>query len=128
MLTHCTALWILFLLGMTKVLFSLLPAFSLTGNRDRGGRAVLQVCTRAQVWAGEACTVNNLTCLLGYYHSTLRWDSCLIPVIQHQSVKSSNLTNKRLVEITFTPAVSLLYSIIHRTDSFTSLRFNFFLY
>lgn len=52
-----------------------LSTFAHTGNRDRGGRAVLQVCTRAQVWAGEACTVNNLTCLLGYYHSTLRWGS-----------------------------------------------------
>ncbi|XP_072250491.1 pleckstrin homology domain-containing family G member 4B isoform X2 [Leuresthes tenuis] len=47
-------------------------AVILPGSRDRSGRAVLQVCTRAQVWAGETCTVNDLTCLLGYYHSTLR--------------------------------------------------------
>ncbi|XP_029307972.1 pleckstrin homology domain-containing family G member 4B isoform X2 [Cottoperca gobio] len=47
-------------------------AVILPGNRDRSGRAVLQVCTRAQVWAGESCTVNDLTCLLGYYYSTLR--------------------------------------------------------
>ncbi|KAM9851529.1 pleckstrin homology domain-containing family G member 4B [Aulostomus maculatus] len=47
-------------------------AVILTGSRDRGGRAVLQVCTRAQVWAGESCTVSDLTCLLGYYYSTLR--------------------------------------------------------
>nr|XP_046255609.1 pleckstrin homology domain-containing family G member 4B isoform X2 [Scatophagus argus] len=47
-------------------------AVILPGNRDRSGRAVLQVCTRAQVWAGENCTVNDLTCLLGYYYSTLR--------------------------------------------------------
>ncbi|KAM7420674.1 hypothetical protein PAMA_015071 [Pampus argenteus] len=47
-------------------------AVILPGNRDRNGRAVLQVCTRAQVWAGESCTVSDLTCLLGYYHSTLR--------------------------------------------------------
>lgn len=49
-----------------------LLAFSLPGNRDRSGRSVLQVCTRAQVWAGESCTVNDLICLLGYYYSTLR--------------------------------------------------------
>lgn len=49
-----------------------LLALSLPGSRDRGGRAVLQVCARAQVWAGESCTVNDLTCLLGYYYSTLR--------------------------------------------------------
>ncbi|XP_068999040.1 pleckstrin homology domain-containing family G member 4B isoform X1 [Embiotoca jacksoni] len=47
-------------------------AVILPGNGDRSGRAVLQVCTRAQVWAGETCTVNDLTCLLGYYYSTLR--------------------------------------------------------
>ncbi|KAM7383575.1 hypothetical protein PAMP_003215 [Pampus punctatissimus] len=47
-------------------------AVILPGNRDRCGRAVLQVCTRAQVWTGESCTINDLTCLLGYYHSTLR--------------------------------------------------------
>ncbi|XP_020492802.2 pleckstrin homology domain-containing family G member 4B isoform X1 [Labrus bergylta] len=47
-------------------------AVMLPGNRDRSGRAVLQVCTRAQVWAGESCTVSDLTCLLGYYYSTLR--------------------------------------------------------
>ncbi|XP_074509940.1 pleckstrin homology domain-containing family G member 4B isoform X3 [Sebastes fasciatus] len=47
-------------------------AVMLPGNRDRSGRAVLQVCSRAQVWAGESCTVSDLTCLLGYYYSTLR--------------------------------------------------------
>ncbi|XP_070691419.1 pleckstrin homology domain-containing family G member 4B [Pempheris klunzingeri] len=47
-------------------------AVILPGNRDRSGRSVLQVCTRAQVWAGESCTVTDLTCLLGYYYSTLR--------------------------------------------------------
>ncbi|XP_041650011.1 pleckstrin homology domain-containing family G member 4B isoform X2 [Cheilinus undulatus] len=47
-------------------------AVILPGNRDRSGRAVLQVCTRAQVWAGESCMVSDLTCLLGYYYSTLR--------------------------------------------------------
>ncbi|CAG6015570.1 unnamed protein product [Menidia menidia] len=59
---------------MTDVSQELLTsgAVILPGNRDRSGRAVLQVCTRAQVWAGETCTVNDLTCLLGYYHSTLR--------------------------------------------------------
>ncbi|XP_061918994.1 pleckstrin homology domain-containing family G member 4B isoform X4 [Entelurus aequoreus] len=47
-------------------------AVILPGSRDRSGRAVLQVCTRAQVWAGESCTVHDLTCLMAYYHSTLR--------------------------------------------------------
>ncbi|KAM3873361.1 pleckstrin homology domain-containing family G member 4B [Diretmus argenteus] len=47
-------------------------AIVVPGNRDRSGRAVLQVCTRAQVWAGESCTAKDLTCLLGYYYSTLR--------------------------------------------------------
>ncbi|XP_057689818.1 pleckstrin homology domain-containing family G member 4B isoform X3 [Corythoichthys intestinalis] len=47
-------------------------AIILPGNRDRSGRAVLQVCTRAQVWAGESCTAHDLTTLLVYLHSTLR--------------------------------------------------------
>ncbi|XP_067367342.1 pleckstrin homology domain-containing family G member 4B isoform X1 [Channa argus] len=47
-------------------------AVIMPGNRDRSGRAVLQVCTRAQVWADKSCTVNDLTCLLGYYYSMLR--------------------------------------------------------
>ncbi|XP_041707960.2 pleckstrin homology domain-containing family G member 4B isoform X3 [Coregonus clupeaformis] len=47
-------------------------AIILPGNRDLGGRPVLQVCTRGRVWAGESCTAKNLTCLLGYYYSTLR--------------------------------------------------------
>uniref|UniRef100_A0A1A8EK77 Pleckstrin homology domain containing, family G (With RhoGef domain) member 4B n=1 Tax=Nothobranchius korthausae TaxID=1143690 RepID=A0A1A8EK77_9TELE len=47
-------------------------AVILPGNKDHGGRSVLQVCTRVQVWASEACSANNLTCLLRYYHSTLR--------------------------------------------------------
>ncbi|XP_055759067.1 pleckstrin homology domain-containing family G member 4B isoform X2 [Salvelinus fontinalis] len=47
-------------------------AIILPGNRDLSGRAVLQVCTRGRVWAGESCTAKDLTCLLGYYYSTLR--------------------------------------------------------
>ncbi|XP_077383924.1 pleckstrin homology domain-containing family G member 4B isoform X4 [Festucalex cinctus] len=47
-------------------------AVILPGSRDRSGRAVLQVCTRAQVWAGESCTVHDLSSLLVYLHATLR--------------------------------------------------------
>ncbi|XP_061676654.1 pleckstrin homology domain-containing family G member 4B isoform X2 [Syngnathoides biaculeatus] len=47
-------------------------AVILPGSRDRSGRAVLQVCTRAQVWAGENYTVHDLSGLLVYLHSTLR--------------------------------------------------------
>ncbi|XP_037130064.1 pleckstrin homology domain-containing family G member 4B isoform X4 [Syngnathus acus] len=47
-------------------------AVILPGSRDRGGRAVLQVCTRAQVWAGESCSVHDLSSLMVYLHSTLR--------------------------------------------------------
>ncbi|XP_072316269.1 pleckstrin homology domain-containing family G member 4B isoform X2 [Eucyclogobius newberryi] len=47
-------------------------AVTLPGNQDRGGRAVLQVCTRAQVWGAQSCRASDVTCLLGYYRSTLR--------------------------------------------------------
>ncbi|XP_019729183.1 pleckstrin homology domain-containing family G member 4B isoform X1 [Hippocampus comes] len=49
-------------------------AVILPGSRDRSGRPVLQVCARAQVWAGESCTVHDLSSLLIYFHSTLRKD------------------------------------------------------
>ncbi|KAJ8288126.1 hypothetical protein COCON_G00007850 [Conger conger] len=49
-------------------------AFTLPGNRDRTGRAVLQVCTRGQVWTTERCTVRELTSLLSYFYTTLRKD------------------------------------------------------
>ncbi|XP_035290605.1 pleckstrin homology domain-containing family G member 4B isoform X2 [Anguilla anguilla] len=49
-------------------------AFTLPGNRDRSGRAVLQVCTRSHVWTGESCTAKELTALLSYYYTTLRKD------------------------------------------------------
>uniref|UniRef100_A0A3B4ADW5 Uncharacterized protein n=1 Tax=Periophthalmus magnuspinnatus TaxID=409849 RepID=A0A3B4ADW5_9GOBI len=32
------------------------------GNQDRGGRAVLQVCTRAQVWGAESCRASDVIC------------------------------------------------------------------
>ncbi|XP_056142265.1 pleckstrin homology domain-containing family G member 4B isoform X2 [Lampris incognitus] len=47
-------------------------AIVLPGNRDRSGRAVLQVYSRSRVWAGDGYTARDLTCLLGYYYSTLR--------------------------------------------------------
>ncbi|CAL9705864.1 unnamed protein product [Knipowitschia caucasica] len=45
-------------------------AVMLPGTQDRGGHSVLQLCSRAQVW--ESVTASDLTCLLAYYHSTLR--------------------------------------------------------
>ncbi|KPP77419.1 pleckstrin-like domain-containing family G member 4B-like [Scleropages formosus] len=47
-------------------------AVILPGNRDRSGRAVLQVCTRNSVWSSESFTAKDLTCLFGYYYTTLR--------------------------------------------------------
>ncbi|XP_076868636.1 pleckstrin homology domain-containing family G member 4B isoform X2 [Brachyhypopomus gauderio] len=47
-------------------------AITLLGNQDRSGRSLLQVCTRHRVWTDESFTCRELTCLLGYYCSTLR--------------------------------------------------------
>lgn len=47
-------------------------AVILPGSRDRSGRALLQVCTRAQVWCSPSCTLTDLTRLLGYYYYTLQ--------------------------------------------------------
>ncbi|XP_017551301.1 pleckstrin homology domain-containing family G member 4B isoform X2 [Pygocentrus nattereri] len=49
-------------------------AVTLPGNCDRSGHCVLQVCMRKQMWMDESFTCRELTCLLGYYCSTLRKD------------------------------------------------------
>ncbi|KAK7158297.1 hypothetical protein R3I93_009494 [Phoxinus phoxinus] len=47
-------------------------AITLPGNQDRSGRAVLQVCTRSQVWTDACRTTNQITGLLCYYCNRLR--------------------------------------------------------
>ncbi|XP_030637855.1 pleckstrin homology domain-containing family G member 4B [Chanos chanos] len=47
-------------------------AVTLPGNRDRSGRAIVQMCTRNGVWTDEKYTPKDLVRLLGYYFSTLR--------------------------------------------------------
>ncbi|KAG1932309.1 puratrophin-1 [Pimephales promelas] len=47
-------------------------AITLPGNQDRSGRAVLQVCTRNQVWTDASRTTNQITGLLCYYCNRLR--------------------------------------------------------
>ncbi|XP_023680093.2 pleckstrin homology domain-containing family G member 4B isoform X1 [Paramormyrops kingsleyae] len=49
-------------------------AVVLPGNRDRSGRALLQVCTRNAVWTREAFTAKEMASLIGYYYTTLRRD------------------------------------------------------
>uniref|UniRef100_A0A671LD53 Si:ch211-269k10.2 n=1 Tax=Sinocyclocheilus anshuiensis TaxID=1608454 RepID=A0A671LD53_9TELE len=47
-------------------------ALTLPGNQDRGGRAVLQVCTRNQVWTDARFTTNEISQLLCCYCHRLR--------------------------------------------------------
>uniref|UniRef100_A0A8C1HDH0 Pleckstrin homology and RhoGEF domain containing G4B n=1 Tax=Cyprinus carpio carpio TaxID=630221 RepID=A0A8C1HDH0_CYPCA len=47
-------------------------ALTLPGNQDRGGRAVLQVCTRNQVWTEARFTTNQISQLLCFYCHRLR--------------------------------------------------------
>nr|XP_057940508.1 pleckstrin homology domain-containing family G member 4B isoform X1 [Doryrhamphus excisus] len=93
-------------------------AVILPGSRDRGGRAVLQVCTRSQVWAGESCTVHDLTCLLAYYHSTLRKerrDEGLTVVIDSRRQQSVPALSSSLSEFqTLVP--NALYSVLFLVD------------
>lgn len=49
---------------------SLSPA----GTRDRGGRALLTVCTGSSVWSNPDCDQAQLLRLLLYYTSTLRYE------------------------------------------------------
>ncbi|XP_053218335.1 pleckstrin homology domain-containing family G member 4B isoform X1 [Podarcis raffonei] len=48
---------------------------SLCGNRDRGGRAVVQVCMSNSAWLSEPLRVHELTQLLVYFHSIPRKDA-----------------------------------------------------
>ncbi|XP_049438846.1 pleckstrin homology domain-containing family G member 4B isoform X2 [Epinephelus fuscoguttatus] len=99
-------------------------AVILPGNRDRSGRAVLQVCTRAQVWAGESCTVSDLTCLLGYYRSTLRKerrDQGLTVVIdsrRHQPVPALLSSLSELQAL----APNALYTVFFLVDKEASVK------
>uniref|UniRef100_A0A8C8RCN3 Pleckstrin homology and RhoGEF domain containing G4B n=1 Tax=Pelusios castaneus TaxID=367368 RepID=A0A8C8RCN3_9SAUR len=45
---------------------------SLCGSRDRGGRAVVQVCTRNSIWSSEHSTSTELARLLMYFYSISR--------------------------------------------------------
>ncbi|XP_043396316.1 pleckstrin homology domain-containing family G member 4B isoform X4 [Chelonia mydas] len=45
---------------------------SLCGSRDRGGRAVVQVCTRNTIWSSEHSTSTELARLLMYFYSIPR--------------------------------------------------------
>ncbi|XP_074844100.1 pleckstrin homology domain-containing family G member 4B isoform X2 [Carettochelys insculpta] len=47
-------------------------ALSLCGSRDRGGRAVVQVCTRNTIWSSEHSTSTELARLLMYFYSIPR--------------------------------------------------------
>ncbi|XP_040021375.2 pleckstrin homology domain-containing family G member 4B isoform X4 [Gasterosteus aculeatus] len=99
-------------------------ALILPGNRDRGGRAVLQVCTRAQVWAGESCTVSDLTCLLGYYYSTLRKerrDQGLTVVIDSRRQQPVPALLSSLSELQAS-APNALYTVLFLVDKETATK------
>lgn len=99
-------------------------AVILPGNRDRSGRAVLQVCTRAQVWAGESCTVSDLTCLLGYYYSTLRKERCdqgLTVVIDSRRTQPVPVLLSSLSELQAL-APNALYTVLFLVDKETAAK------
>ncbi|XP_059194595.1 pleckstrin homology domain-containing family G member 4B [Centropristis striata] len=99
-------------------------AVILPGNQDRSGRAVLQVCTRAQVWAGESCTVNDLTCLLGYYYSTLRKerrDQGLTVVIDSRRLQPAPALLSSLSELQAL-APNALYTVLFLVDKETAAK------
>ncbi|XP_028326854.1 pleckstrin homology domain-containing family G member 4B isoform X2 [Gouania willdenowi] len=93
-------------------------AVILPGNRDRSGRAVLQVCTRASVWTGETCTAHDVTCLLGYYCSTLRKerrDQGLTVIIDSRKQPSVPALLSSLSELQAL-APNALYSVLFLVD------------
>ncbi|XP_061444465.1 pleckstrin homology domain-containing family G member 4B isoform X2 [Rhineura floridana] len=65
---------------------------SLCGNRDRGGRAVVQVCIKNVAWLSELSRVKELTRLLVYYYNIPRNDvSALGLLILVDARKSQNI-------------------------------------
>ncbi|XP_053117011.1 pleckstrin homology domain-containing family G member 4B isoform X3 [Hemicordylus capensis] len=54
---------------------------SLCGNRDRGGRAVVQVCIKNSAWLSEHSRVNELTQLLVYFYNIPRKDVCSLGLL-----------------------------------------------
>ncbi|KAM8825970.1 pleckstrin homology domain-containing family G member 4B [Synchiropus picturatus] len=99
-------------------------AVTLPGGRDRGGRAVLQVCTHAQVWAAESCTLSHLTSLLGYYYSTLRKerrDQGMTVVIDSRKQPPAPALLSSLCELqTLVP--NALYSVLMLVDKESSAK------
>ncbi|XP_018596218.2 pleckstrin homology domain-containing family G member 4B isoform X1 [Scleropages formosus] len=93
-------------------------AVILPGNRDRSGRAVLQVCTRNSVWSSESFTAKDLTCLFGYYYTTLRKekrDQGIIMLMDTRRQQPSQLLLASLSELqAFLP--NALYSVLWLVD------------
>lgn len=45
------------------------------GNRDRGGRAVVQVYMKKNAWLSEQSRINELTQLLVYFYNIPRYEA-----------------------------------------------------
>ncbi|XP_066484085.1 pleckstrin homology domain-containing family G member 4B [Tiliqua scincoides] len=62
---------------------------TLCGNRDRGGRAVVQVCMKNSTWLTEHSRVNELTQLLIYFYNIPRKDVCALGLLILVDVRKS---------------------------------------
>ncbi|XP_062841641.1 pleckstrin homology domain-containing family G member 4B [Trichomycterus rosablanca] len=99
-------------------------AVTLPGNRDRGGRFLLQVCMRNPVWTDESFTPRELTCLLGYYCSTLRKekrDLGLTVLVDSRRQQTSPTLFSALSQLQAS-LPNALYSILLLTDKEVSVR------
>ncbi|KAM9436246.1 pleckstrin homology domain-containing family G member 4B isoform 2-T2 [Clarias gariepinus] len=99
-------------------------AVSLPGNRDRSGRSVLQVCMRNRVWTDERFTSKDLTCLLGYYFSTLRKEKrdlglTVLVDSRRQQASSTVLSALSQLQVSLPNA---LYSVLFLTDKEASVK------
>ncbi|XP_053530740.1 pleckstrin homology domain-containing family G member 4B isoform X3 [Ictalurus punctatus] len=99
-------------------------AVSLPGNRDRSGRSVLQVCMRNQVWTDERFTSRELTCLLGYYYSTLRKekrDQGLTVLVDSRRQQASPVLFSALSQLQAS-LPNALYSVLLLSDKEASVK------
>ncbi|XP_067303977.1 pleckstrin homology domain-containing family G member 4B isoform X3 [Pseudorasbora parva] len=105
---------------MTQVNQELLTsgAITLPGNQDRSGRAVLQVCSRSQVWTDARHTTNQITGLICYYCNRLRRekrDLGLTVLVDARRQQATSTLFSALSQFqTFMP--NALYSVLFLVD------------
>uniref|UniRef100_A0A8C3RTZ2 Pleckstrin homology and RhoGEF domain containing G4B n=1 Tax=Chelydra serpentina TaxID=8475 RepID=A0A8C3RTZ2_CHESE len=96
---------------------------SLCGSRDRGGRAVVQVCTRNTIWSSEHSTSTELARLLMYFYSISRKevrDLGLVILVDARKCQPSPGLFKAFIALQVIP--HSIHSVLILTDKESAFR------